>query len=244
MSNKLRTINHARWMSSAIYILKMLICKNFFKHDEQTGQDIATMSPFVICIYFLYWFQCHKLADAPALTLELYQDLQKWTTIDEQGGKAALKKLDLHTDYLNGRSVVMAFASTKVDAKTKEAMANALMAIEPISLETGKPDIPRVYLDSSLECYIDEESWQFFKLSHIEPTFLNKPCSSWHSDESYKKFCHVVNGLTPINDAGERAVKFSGDYDKQCTSHEKRQSMLQTIDEHKTLRSSATKLSY
>ena len=89
------------------------------------------------------------MAEVPALLLELCGDLLAWRSCDENGAKAALRKADLHMEYLTGRSVVLALASKKLPDETKDAMATALKAI-PIDLhvEMGKPEIPRVYEDS------------------------------------------------------------------------------------------------
>ena len=105
------------------------------------------------------------MADAPYLTLSLRRDLTAWKSRDLDGGKAGVKKVDLHTDYLTGRSVVLALASNKVDDDTKDAMAAKLKSFDPdYHVEMGKPEMPRVYDDSKLEDFVSEESWLFFKV--------------------------------------------------------------------------------
>ena len=111
MSSTFFAIHHARGMGAAIYILKMFVCQGFFPQSLQQQQEVTAMAPFVIFIYFYPWFKCTSLADTPQVMLKLHQNLQKWSAIDKEGAKAALRKLDLHTDYLNGRSVAVAFAS-------------------------------------------------------------------------------------------------------------------------------------
>ena len=126
MTKNLGSTHHARWMGSAIYILKMVIFQSYFEQSISITNDILDFSKYIIYIHFPHWFQCTKLADAPFLTLKLYQELKKYTKINEKCANAASKKLDLHTDYLNGRSVVLALASRRVSNKIKEAMAKAL----------------------------------------------------------------------------------------------------------------------
>ena len=48
------------------------------------------------------------MADAPYLILNLHRDLTAWKARDPRGAKAGLRKVDLHTEYLGGRSVVLA----------------------------------------------------------------------------------------------------------------------------------------
>ena len=105
------------------------------------------------------------MAEIPVLLLQLRGDLLAWHSRDANGAKAALRKADLHMEYLTGRSVVLALASKKLSLETKDAMSTALKAI-PVDthVEMGKPDIPRVYEDSKLEEFVTEESWLFFKV--------------------------------------------------------------------------------
>ena len=68
----------------------------------------------------------------------------------------------------------------------------------------------------------------------IEPTFLTKSNSEWDNTQSFQEFCSKVNGLTPINDAGERAVKMSGDFfGRLAEDEEQRQALLQSIEGHR-----------
>ena len=72
---------------------------------------------------------------------------------------------------LNGRNVILALASSDFDEtttfniSTKEKMAHALNSTSDLSdLECGKPVAPRIYQDSNLEDFVNEESWLFFQL--------------------------------------------------------------------------------
>ena len=174
MTDRLNATHHARWMGNLIYILKMFIVGNHFALSAQQQTDILTMVPYIVYVHFYYWFSCTRMAEVPALLLELRGDLLAWRSRDENGAKAALRKADLHMEYLTGRSVVLALASQKLSDETKDAMATALKAIPmDFHVEMGKPEIPRVYEDSKLEDFINEESWLFFKVN-----YANKSCYS------------------------------------------------------------------
>ncbi len=113
-------------------------------------------------------------------------------------------------------------------------MAKALLSFEHVEMDCGKPETPKVYEDSTITDFINEESWLVFKLLKIEPTFLTKSNSEWDKTQSFKEFCSKVDGLTPINDVGERAVKMSGDFfGRLSEDEERRQALLQSIEGHK-----------
>ena len=67
----------------------------------------------------------------PVLILSLYQDLTEWRCRDEIIACAGLKKVDLHTEYLGGRTAILTLASDKVTDEMKDAMAEKLKSFNP-----------------------------------------------------------------------------------------------------------------
>ena len=143
----------------------MLICNKHFTLVPKQQIDVLMFSFYMVYIHLFYWMSCTRMADAPFLTLSLYKPLEDWLARNLKGAKAAQKKVDLHTDYLTGRSVILALASEKVSEETKEAMAAALKTHDPQAhVEMGKPTMPEIDEDSRLEDFVTEESWLFFQV--------------------------------------------------------------------------------
>ena len=118
---------------------------------------------YVIYVHFWYWMSCRVMADAPFLTLSLHQDLSAWKSRDPNGARAGLRKVDLHTEYLTGRSVILSLASDKLANEEKDEMATKLMSIpSDFHVEMGKPMMPRIYEDSVISDFVNDESWLFF----------------------------------------------------------------------------------
>ena len=239
--SNLGAVHHARWMSAAICILKMFIFEDFFDTPEKKKQEIRSFVMFIVYLYFVAWLRSVTLKDVPVITLKLFKNLSTWGIAPEQT-RAAQRKLDLHTDYLNGRNVVFALASDIVDSAQKEDMAKALLEKQKPEIECGRPIAPRVYDDSELSDFIDEESWLIFTSCGIEPNFLSLPVNEWPDTESYRKFCTVISSFSPTNDRGERAVKFGSDYHNflnfDPTQH---QAVLQTVESHRRKKPRARK---
>ena len=212
-------IHHARWMAAGIYLLKMFIFEDLFEIPLQKQQDVRAFVCFVTYIYDIYWFKSPVVLDVPALTLKLHKDLKSWDIIDPNGTRAAIRKLDLHTDYLNGQNVALSFASRSLDDNTKAKMAKKLLSLSKPTFIRGKPIAPIVYEDSHLTDFINDESWLIFELCQMNPLFLSLPVVEWNGNASFEKFCTIVRGLTPLNDAGERAVKLGSDYHNQLALH-------------------------
>ena len=168
MTERLHGTHHARWMGDCIYILKMLIVGDLFPLGAQEKVDVMVLSFYIIYMHFFYWFSATVAANIPGLTLDLHRDLNAWKSQDDAGARAAIKKVDLHTEYLTGRSVILALASDKTSDSTKGAMARKLQTFDSNThIEMGKPSMPRIYEDSSLVDFVDEESWCIFQVNML-----------------------------------------------------------------------------
>ena len=103
-----------------------------------------------------------------------FKSLQRFNTLGiyyKVGVRAALKKVDLHLDYLTGRNVIFALTSNDVEDDEKAEMANKLMTFEKVDVALGKPYLPKLYDDSRLHDFVNEESWHFFDVFALESNF-------------------------------------------------------------------------
>ena len=141
-------------------------------------------------------------------------------------------KLDLHTWYLSPRHIPLALFSKRVDNKTKCAIVKAMQKNLPSQVQIGKPERPRVYEDSTLESFVSSESWLFFPLLRVHPTFFGcASCEEWELNSSFLQLQNVVSGLKVVNDPAERSFKFGGDYTDIITTDEaRRQNILQQVE--------------
>ena len=155
-----------RWMGTCIYIIKIALCSDFFKVRAQQTANLLVLCFYMIYVHFWYWMSCPVMADAPFLTLSLHRDLTAWKSRDPAGARAGLCKIDLHTEYLSGRSVVLCLASNKLSFEEKDAVAAKLRSmLSDQSVEMGKPAMPRIYEDSVISDFVDEESLLFFRVN-------------------------------------------------------------------------------
>ena len=64
---------------------------------------------------------------------------------------------------LSGRNVILSFASKDVINDEKERMAKKLLSTPRVKIKGGKPESSKVYEDSDLTDFVDEESCFFSK---------------------------------------------------------------------------------
>ena len=145
----------------------LLVGENRVKMGQRQGKNLLDLGYFVVYLFGRYWFSVPVTADAPFLTLALWNDLQKWATRDPSLSAAVLRKLALHTWYLSGRHVVFSLFSRLVDNETKAKIVAAMREPENQACEIppGKPTLPRISSGDTLDLFVDNESWMFFQVN-------------------------------------------------------------------------------
>ena len=84
--------HHARWMSKAIYYLKLSLISKFYPLDEEMSSKIKRMVRFLLTIYVQYWFLSPLSSSAPRNDVELYQ---KVVMFREKEPKIAFKVISV-----------------------------------------------------------------------------------------------------------------------------------------------------
>ena len=166
-SGKVGPIHHARWMAAGIAALKMVICgENRFPMGQMKAQGLVDLAYFLICIYGRYWFAVPVAANAPFLTLSLWKDLHSWAVRNPALSASTLRTLDRHTWYLCGRNLSLSLFSHLVPDETKRSIADAMLLPENEACEIplGKPDLPEINPESSLEDFVTSETWFLFQV--------------------------------------------------------------------------------
>ena len=154
-------------MAAVIAGLKMVICgEDRFQIGQHQAKGLLDVAFFTICIYGRYWFAAPITADAPFLTLSLWKDVHAWSSRDATLSSAVLRTLDRHTWYLTGRMISFSLCSKMVPDKDKRKIADAMLrpANEPCEVPHGKPDLPQIEPESSLEDFVNSETWFIFQV--------------------------------------------------------------------------------
>lgn len=75
--------HHARWMSKAIYSLKIFLFREEFILTDSEKNGIRDISIFIAKIYLKAWIQAPVAAEAPNQDLTLLKNLYDYSSIDE-----------------------------------------------------------------------------------------------------------------------------------------------------------------
>ncbi|KAL4150130.1 hypothetical protein QTP88_003964 [Uroleucon formosanum] len=231
-------IHHARWMSKAIYSIKIFLFRNEFKLTLKENNALRDLCIFIVRIYIKQWFCVRAAALAPNMDLQFIKDIILYEVIDEQISKSALKKMCGHLSYLTPEATSLAFFDDKVSSQTKIKMVKAMQSRD-IESEANKriilkPNEIYDYANKDINDFISIQSSNFFNRFGIPMDFLDLDPKLWNENDQYKKSKELVNNINVVNDIAERGVKLIEDYNKLLTKNEdQKQYLLQVVSEYR-----------
>ena len=179
--------HRARWMSKAIYLLKMYLCRDQLSLSKKELRAMQNVVIFIILVYIPMWFEAPLAIAAPFNDLNLIKKLkllQKKSNI----GSFALYKFALqpenHLRYLSEELVCLSLFDDRVDVNVKKAMAMKLRNQTPYMERKLTPNVKvdSKFVKSSLAQFVTGRSYCFFEILGLEATFLKKRPNEWMNE--------------------------------------------------------------
>ena len=222
--------HHARWMSKAIYILKLSLLQH--QIDEihwQTKKKIHKMALFVVFIYLKAWFNSPSLTSAAKNDLELYKLLLKFKKINSKISQSACEVLNRHTWYLTEDAITLTLFNEDICTEEITLYAKKIYELAATEeLEIQKPDLPLITQKSEISDFIEERSRLLFDLLN----FLAD--DEWYLLPEYASVKKSLKHLTPLNDSAERALALATRVNTHITRDEESyQELLQVVEAHR-----------
>ena len=212
-------LHHARWMSKALYTLKIALFRDQLEdiYEAEQLEEIYSLAIFLSIFYTKAWLTCTSAADAPNNDLELMKKLLKieksivrdskpWPTKFLSLVSGARQKLEKHFGYLSERLVVLAIFSDHVSLPDKRKMQQALLKYQPAVSNVQQVPYSKDLAKKQLKDFIGSDSWTMFNLLKISSSFVNNPIQEWDTCDSYVHGKEVLSNLPVVNDAAERAL--------------------------------------
>ena len=239
-------IHHARWMSKALYYLKVFIFRQEFNLNKREYQSIIDTCIFIVRLYVKTWFNAPKAYFAPRQDLQFLRDLYEYRKVNEKISEVTLKKFVNHLWYLTSETVALAFFDDGISDDTKNKMAQALRNIENANINEDEnyesmkkrlklkfSEVPNI-LSKNIEEFISSETQNFFKRFNINFSFIESPPNLWQNNLEYKKGYEIVSKLRVVNDTAERAVKLIEDFNRiGSKNEEQKQYTLQVVAQYR-----------
>lgn len=245
-------IHHARWMSKAIYCLKIFIFRQEYKLNKREYDSVAEICVFIVRCYVRPWFNAPNACFAPRQVLQFLLDLYAYKAIDQKLSEVTFKKYINHLWYLSPETIGFAFFDGNISDDSKIKMVQALKNdidsnedIDTINLEKRLyiqlNEIPSL-MNNNIEAFISNKTLTFFKRFNINYNFIETLPSTWESNLEYIRGKEIVSKLKVVNDTAERAVKLIEDFNKiGSKNEEQKQYILQVVTEYRKQYSNSNK---
>lgn len=202
--------NNARWMSRAIYALKLYLFRNQIDLNPEFIDALERFCMFVSLIYIKFWNQSTNVTDAPVNDIEFLKEIEQYSQIDLEISNVALTTFQRHLWYLGDELVVLALFSDKVSIKEKIDMRSMLVqrvgqrTHNSIKVTDQIGDIQNLTLDQ----FMSVRSFFLLDLLQVDTEFLMKDPTDWNKSKSYCRAKRKIHDLiTVVNDSAERALQ-------------------------------------
>ena len=233
--------HHARWLSKAIYYMKLALLSKQFIMEEKDQQEVTILAEFIGLFYAKAFFKCPLPSAAPATDLAFVTEMLKYRMIHPRLAFQCLQSCYRHLWYLTPSLVVLALADKDTPDEEKEDMAKHLFSIYRTSSVTpGKPEFPFLSAGEGstppkLSSFLSEKSWLLFDLLGLqEPQeWLQTPASMWEKFSDFRKFKDFALNVSVVNDLAERGMHLITEFASMCSNKEGRQALLQVVEQHR-----------
>lgn len=233
-------MHHARWMSKAIYALKMFMFSKVFSMSEIEKEALILFCLFIIRFYVRAWTRCTHAMEAPLQDLNFLKEIDRYSDCDPKISAVILNKFRTHLWYLAEETIALAFFDDNISHEQKRKMVETLHDQPPKNDETRvfRLIIPRSQMsnvqDWELHEFITENTITFFDRFKTSATFLNEDPADWKNNDDYKEMQQILSNLQVVNDHAERSVKLFTDFNKSLTKDEKaKQYVLQVVNKYR-----------
>ena len=233
--------HHARWMSKAIYLLKLALLGHQFNQSQlswQKKEKVRLLALWIVFAYMESWFRSPSLEDAAPNDLRLFSSLQSFSKAPGKfSKKVASKTLEIlgrHTWYTSEELIPIALFSDKVPDSEKDLLASKIGQLPSSTLPIKKPSLPSISDRSTLSDFVGPRSILLFHLLGESHTFLAK--EEWYLLPQYEDIRRSLRNLAPLNDSCERALALATRLNGKITRQEDSwQELVRVVARHQEL---------
>lgn len=241
--------HHARWMSKAIYCLKIyMFQKQFNVGSKKELRGLGDVCSFISIVYVKAWFEAPCPIKAPVQDLNFLKSLISYKNINAKISNATVITFSRHLWYLTERLAAMSFFDVSISLDIKTKMINATKKDEN-KIDENKITLTKEELDTicskDISDFITKRSLEFFEQLELSTDFLDIEPEHWAENDSYKSCYDFVKNIKCVNDVAERAIALIQKYNRTLTKNEEqKQFILQVVQLHRQQYPNCNKLNF
>ena len=229
--------HHARWMSKAIYCLKIFMFRKQFHLTVTEENAVRDICIFLVHSYVVTWFTAPNAIQAPLNDFMFLKKLVEYN--DSLISSTALGKFCGHLWYLSPEAVALAFFDLGLPKDIKMNMVQA--AIHGMDSEDSsvkriviRPMDVKNYISKDISQFVTRKTLAFFTRFGVSTDFLQTDPDEWEERDDYKKGLKIAAELSVTNDIAERGIKLIEEYNNILTKNEsQKQFLLQVICDYR-----------
>ena len=112
-------------------------------------------------------------------------------------------------------------------------LLSSKILIDLITFSQGSLSFPVMRPDTTRESLLEPRSRLIFEILNTEDGWLTLPPEQWTENEDYVSMAALVRQLSVVNDAAERSIKDSQDYDNVASDGAYRENILLVSGSHR-----------
>lgn len=177
-------MHHARWISKAIYCLKMYLFRKQFKLETLDEQRLEVLCIFIIKYYVKAWISCESGIHAPNNDLHFLKAINSFQSVDRDISGAVVNKLSNHLWYLSDECIAFAIFDENVSVKCKREMSQRILETDGLETDKSKKyqvkrDGIRDLVQSELSDFVTDHTIDFFNRFKLSTEFLKLDPTVW-----------------------------------------------------------------
>lgn len=236
-------VHHARFMSKAIYCLKMYLFRKQHKLNKPDAKRLEDVCLFIVLFYVRAWTTSELSIQAPNNDLQFLKNVAEFASIDRRISDAVVEKMAGHLWYLNPECVVLTLYDDNVSHEIKRAIAKKILNSKQPTVQTDKTqqyeadeDSIRSAAELELPDFVTDESINFFNRFKLSTNFLRSDPTKWKNDDGYMCAFEAIRHMKVVNDCAERGVKLMSDFAQALTTKQNdQQHLLQTVSKNRKM---------
>lgn len=228
--------HRARWISKAIYCIKMYMFQHQLNLSETEIKSITEMSLFISLVYGRYWNESPISIRAPLNDAKLFEQLESYP--NRKISAAGLKAVHRHLWYFSEYLIGLAFFDSRVTFESKRNMVKNLQ-LPPKDKAIKRCDGKEFNHRNNLEHFVTKRTYMFFDLlvndgQERAISFLTKDPILWKDDKVYVEMEGKARFLKVVNDCAERGIALVNKFNSSITKNEEqKQYLLRLVDLHR-----------
>lgn len=234
--------HHARFMSNALYFLKMQLLSRRFDMSHQEAMNVKRTAKFVAICYTRAFLTSLLPSQSPANDLKFMSLVHTYKQVDQEASDICLKSCRNHLWYVTKELVILSIFDNDLSYDLREKMVLKLLSFPcRTKFDPEKPVFSVISFDSinfpdQLVSFIGPRSWLLFTLlqkTDEKLDWMKVPAQFWKNLIGYTEIGKVVHSMEVVNHSAERGIKLLSDFKDVCTDVTEQQALLQLVEKYR-----------